>query len=110
MLAVAMIAVIEDVLYSATGVPIWNTWHLHPVSIFIGGLSFVGLLYFLQRVNDRPRAIDYVEPYVPLLVFSAANLVLKLNAVWLLPGLAICIAWSIGRVRKVRARRAMSRL
>lgn len=72
-LGVAAVAVVEDVRYSATGIPLWSSWHFQPASIFAGMLAFVGVLYCLQRVNNRPRALEYVEPYLPLLVLSGAK-------------------------------------
>jgi len=108
-LGVATVAVVEDVMYSATGVPLWSTWHFQPVSIFAGALAFVLLLYLLQRINNRVSAMAYVEPYLPLLVLSGANLVLKVNPAWLLPVVLSCIAWSVTRIRKARAHRSLPR-
>jgi|SRR5580692_4173813 hypothetical protein len=109
MLGSAAVAVVEDVRYSATGVPLWTSWHFQPASIFAGMLAFVGVLYCLQRINNRPRALEYVEPYLPLLVLSGANLMLKLNSMWLLLALLPSIAWSASRMRKARSERAMPR-
>ena len=106
MLGVATIAVVEDMRYSATGVPLWSTWHFQPFSIFAGTLAFIVLLYFLQRMNNRSRAFGYVEPYLPLLLLSGANLLLRLNAAWLLLVLIPCILWSVIRMRKSRMQRA----
>jgi hypothetical protein len=108
-LACVVIAAVEDVRYSATGVPLWSSWRLQPISIFAGALAFVGLLYCLQRINDRAHAIAYVEPYAPLLVLSGANLLLKLNPAWLIPVVLGCITWSVGRVRKTREQHSRSR-
>ena len=104
-----MVAVVEDVLYSATGIPLWKTWRFHPVSIFAGVLAFGLLLYLLQRINDRARAMEYVEPFMPLLALSGANLLLDVNSAWLLPVLLASVFWSIGRMRKARSHRAVSR-
>jgi hypothetical protein len=109
MLGSAAVAVVEDVRYSATGIPLWSSWHFQPASIFAGMLAFVGVLYCLQRINNRPRALEYVEPYLPLLVLSGANLMLKLNSMWLLLALLPSIAWSASRMRKARSERSMPR-
>jgi hypothetical protein len=109
MLGSAAVAVVEDVRYSATGIPLWSSWHFQPASIFAGMLAFVGVLYCLQRINNRPRALEYVEPYLPLLVLSGANLMLKLNSMWLLLALLPSIAWSVSRMRKTRSERSMPR-
>jgi len=52
------VAVVEDILYFATGVPFWSTG-FHPVSIFAGSAVFLGLLYFLQRMHDPRHALQY---------------------------------------------------
>jgi hypothetical protein len=109
MLGAAAVAVVEDVRYSATGIPLWSNWHLQPASIFAGILVFVGVLYCLQRINNRPRAMEYVEPYLALLVLSGANLALNLNSAWLLLALLPSIAWSVGRMRKARSGRSVPR-
>lgn len=109
MLGGAAVAVVEDVRYSATGIPLWSSWHFQPASIFAGMIVFVGVLYCLQRMNDPARALEYVEPYLPTLVLSAANLLLKFNPVWLLAVLLPSVAWSMGRVRRTRAQRFMAR-
>jgi hypothetical protein len=108
-LACVVIAAVEDVRYSATGVPLWSSWRLQPVSIFAGALSFVGLLYCLERINNRSRAVAYIEPYLPLVVLSGANVMLKLNPAWLLPVVLGCVTWSVGRVRKTREQHSTSR-
>lgn len=107
--AITVMAVVEDVAYSKTGVPLWATWHIRPAAIFAGSLAFTGLLYLLQRINDNARALHYVAPYTPLLVLSGANLLLKLNAAWLLPVAGACVAWSAADVRKLRERRSTTR-
>ena len=109
MLGLAAVAVVEDLRYSATGIPLWSHWHLQPASIFAGMLAFVGVLYCLQRIKNKARALQYVEPYLPLLVLSGANLVLQLNAAWLLLALPPTIAWSISRMRRSRSERSMPR-
>ena len=83
MLALATVAVVEDVRYSATGVPLWETWRFQPISIFAGALAFIGLLYWLLRINNCPNAMFYVAPSIPVLVLSGANIVLKRNPAWL---------------------------
>ncbi len=99
----AVIVALEDVFYSASDTPLWKTWHFHPVSIFVGTLAFIGLLYLLQSMTDRKRALHYLEPYVPLLGFSGVNLELKLNAAWLLPVALACAIYSVAQVRRMRA-------
>jgi len=102
------VAVVEDVLYFATGVPFWSTG-FHAVSIFAGTAVFLGLLYFLQRMHDRRHALQYLEPYFPLLVATGANVVLKLNVAWLLPIAVACVFWSIVQMRKIRAQDGVTR-
>ncbi len=109
MLGAAAVAVVEDVRYSATGIPLWSNWRFQPVSIFAGMLAFVGVLYCLQRINNRPRALEYVEPYLPLLALSAANLALKVNSAWLLLALPLSVAWSVSRMRKARLEKPLPR-
>ena len=95
----AAIAASEDVYYSATDVVFWNTWRLHPSSVFIGTLVFLIALYLLQRLNNAKHALRYLGPYTPLLGASSANLALKLNGFWLLPVVAFSVAWSVLQVR-----------
>jgi hypothetical protein len=104
-----VVAVVEDAWYFATGVVFWNTRRFHPDSIFLGALAFTGLLYFLQRMNNGDRAVQYVQPYLPLVVLSGANVALKLNPAWLLPVALACIGWSVVQVRRVNGGKAMSR-
>ncbi len=108
-LACTVVAVAEDFRYSVTGIPLWNGWRFQPVSIFAGIVSFVGLLYCLLRISDRANAVEYVEPYLPLVALSGAGLVLKISQIWLVPVALLCLGWSLGRVRKVRAQRALVR-
>ncbi len=107
--ACTIVAAVEDIFYFATDVPFWNTWRFHPVSIFAGTLVFLGLLYSLQRMNDPPHALQYLEPYLPFLGFSGANLALKLNAAWLLPVALACVVWSVAQVSRLRGRRPITR-
>ncbi len=107
--ACAIVALVEDIFYFATGVPFWDTWRFHPASIFAGTLAFLGLVYLLQRMNDRAHALRYLEPYVPLLGFSGANLALKLNPAWLLPVALACVVWSVAQVRRLRGGRPAPR-
>jgi hypothetical protein len=100
--ACAVIALVEDIFYFATDMPFWNTLRFHPVSIFAGVLVFLGLLYILQRMNHGERALQYLEPYLPLLGFSGVNLALKFNAAWLLPVAVACIVWSVTQTRGCR--------
>ena len=107
--ACGIVGVTEDIYYFATDVVFWNTWHFHPASIFLGTLAFLGLLYFLMRMHDRDHALRYLEPYVPLLVLSSANLVLKLNGAWLFPVAFACALWSMAQVRRLRGRKPTTR-
>jgi uncharacterized membrane protein YedE/YeeE len=98
--ACATILVLEDGYYSDR--PFWGIWRFHLPSLFVGTAAFVGLLYFLQRMNDKRYALKYVEPYAPLLVFSGLNLVFKLSAGWFALIAVGCITWSVLQVRQVR--------
>jgi len=104
--ACLVIAVIEDVSQSAASASSSGFWHFHPVSIFVGTLTFMGLMYFLQRMNDRKHALRYLEPYTLLLGLSGANLALKVNTAWLLPIAVVSIAWSVVQVRRLRQDRS----
>jgi hypothetical protein len=104
--ACVVVAVVEDMVETAGGAPLWNIWSYHPVSMFAGTLTFAGLLYLLQFINDRRLALKYLEPYVALLGVSGANLFIKANSVWLLPVLAIGIICSVLQVRRLRERRS----
>ena len=81
---VAAAAVAEDLRYFAEGSPdsFLQTWRIQPVSMFVGSLVFVTTLYLLQRLNDRQHALNYVFPYVPLVVFSGIDLAARLNPLW----------------------------
>ena len=104
-----VVGVVEDTYYFATDVVFWNTWRFHPASIFMGTLAFLGLLYFLMRMHEREHALRYLEPYIPLLGLSAANLALKLNGAWLLPVAFACALWSATQVRRLRGRKPTAR-
>lgn len=97
----AAVAAAEDVYYFATDVVFWDTWRLHPSSVFIGTLVFLITLYLMQRLNNAKHALRYLGPYTPLLGASSANLALKLNGFWLLPVAALSIAWSVVQVREL---------
>lgn len=105
---VTVVALAEDAWYFATGIVFWDTWKLHPISIFAGISAFLALLYFLQRINHDPHALEYLEPYAPLFVLSSANLLLHWNPAWLLPVALACLAWSAAQVRKFRGRRTLA--
>ncbi len=107
--ACGVVGVVEDTYYFATDVVFWNTWRLHPASMFAGTLAFLGLLYFLQRMHNREHALRYLEPYIPLLVLSSANLLLKLNGAWLFPVAFACALWSMAQVRRLRDRKSAAR-
>jgi hypothetical protein len=96
----ATILVLEDGYYSDR--PFWGIWRFHLTSLFVGTAAFVGLLYFLQHMNDKRYALKYVEPYAPLLVFSGLNLVFKLSAGWFALIAIACITWSVFQVRRLR--------
>ena len=104
--ACGIVGVAEDLYYFATDVVFWNTWRFHPASIFTGTVAFLGLSYFLLRMHDREHALRYLEPYMPLLGLSGANLALKVNGAWLLPVAFACAVWSVAQVRRLRDSRA----
>ena len=95
----AAVAASEDIYYFATDVVFWNTWRLHPSSVFIGTLVFLVTLYLLQRLNNAKDALRCLGPYTPLLGASSANLALKLNGFWLLPVVVVSVIWSVLQVR-----------
>ncbi len=95
----AAVAACEDVYYFATDVVFWDTWRLHPSSMFIGTLTFLLTLYLLQRLNNVKHALRYLGPYTPLLGASSANLALKLNGFWLVPVVIVSVTWSVWQVR-----------
>jgi hypothetical protein len=94
---VAAAAVAEDLRYFAEGSPdsFLQTWRIQPVSMFAGSLVFVTTLYLLQRLNDRQHALNYVFPYVPLVVFSGIDLAARLNPLWVGVVAALCFGCSI---------------
>jgi hypothetical protein len=96
----ATILVLEDGYYSDR--PFWGIWRFHSPSLFVGTAAFVGLLYFLQHMNDKRYALKYVQPYTPLLVFSGLNLVFKLSATWFALIAVMSISWSVYQVRRLR--------
>ena len=98
---VTAVAVAEDIRYFAEGSPesFLQTWRIQPVSMFAGSLAFVVSLYMLQLLNDRGHALKYLYPYVPLLVFTGANLAVRLNPLWVAVVALACVACSILQVR-----------
>jgi hypothetical protein len=78
-----VIALAEDIRYFAEGSPesFLQTFRVQPISMFVGSLAFVTILYLLQRLNDREHALDYVYPYVLLVAVSAFDLALRFNSV-----------------------------
>ena len=102
-------AFVEDTFFFATGASFRQAWRMHPSAIFAGGLAFIAGLYFLQRLNDRPHAIEYVQPYVPFLGVSGINLAVKWNPVWLVPVAVGCVTWSAIQVRRLRQDRLAPR-
>ena len=103
-------AVVEDLRYFADGSPesFLQTWHIQPVSMFLGSLVFITMLYMLQLLNDRARALKYIYPYVPLVLFSAANLAIRLNPVWVAVVALVCVGCSFLHTRVVRNGRSSS--
>jgi hypothetical protein len=101
MAGVLAAAVVEDLRYFAEGSPdsFLQTWHIQPLSMFIGSLAYIAVLYMLQLLNDRERALKYVYPYVPLVLFSGANLAMRLNPVWVALVALLCAACSFLQVR-----------
>jgi hypothetical protein len=93
----AAAAVSEDLRYFAEGSPdsFLQTWRIQPVSMFAGSLVYVATLYALQLLNDRRRALNYVFPYVPLVVFSGIDLAVRLNPLWVGAVAVLCVGCSI---------------
>lgn len=108
--AVTAAAVVEDLRYFAEGSPesFLRTWRIQPVSMFVGSLVYVAILYMLQLLNDRDRALKYVIPYVPLVAFSGADLAIRLNPVWVAVVALVCVGGSILQVRILRNGRSSS--
>jgi uncharacterized membrane protein len=98
---IASVALVEDLRYFAGGSPesFWSTWHIHPLSTFVGSIAFISILYMLQLLNDRDRAVAYLYPYLLLVGFCGVNLVLRLNASWTALVAIACIGWSLIQVR-----------
>jgi hypothetical protein len=98
---IAAVALIEDLRYFAEGSPesFWSTWHIHPLSMFVGSLAYVAILYLLQLLNDRDHAVEYLYPYVLLVGFSGVNLALRLNAAWVALVAFACMGWSFIQLR-----------
>ena len=107
---IAAVALIEDLRYFAEGSPesFWSTWHIHPLSMFVGSLAYVAILYMLQCLNDRDHAIEYLYPYVLLVGFSGVNLALRLNAAWVALVAFACMGWSFIQLRSSRSQRSGS--
>ena len=98
-LSVAALISLEDSFYSDR--PFWKTWHFHAPTLLAGAVTFVGLLYFLQYMNDTRHAVKYVEPYVPLLLFSGINIMLRASAIWFALIALVSISWSVFQVRRL---------
>lgn len=98
---VAAAAVVEDMRYFAEGSPesFLQTWRIQPVSMFVGSLVYVATLYLLQLLNDRPRALNYVFPYVPLIVFSGVDLAIRSNPLWVGLLAVVCFGCSVLQMR-----------
>ena len=100
--ACAAVMATEIIYSAATDVVFWDTWRLHPLSIFIGILRFICCLYSMQILNGRKSPMRYLRPYTPLLGASGLNLVLKRNSLWLIPFAVISVLWSVLEVRTLR--------
>ena len=107
---VAAAAVAEDIRYFAEGSPesFLRTWRMQPVAIFVGVLVYIAMLYLLQLLNDRERALKYVYPDLPLIVFSGINLAARLNPLWAAAVAVACFGGSILQVRFLRSGRSSS--
>ena len=105
---VTAVAVAEDLRYFAEGSPesFLRTWRIQPVSMFVGSLVYVGMLYVLQLLNDRERALKYVYPYLKLLFLSGADLAIRLNPVWVGAVALLCVGCSILQVRSLHGGRS----
>jgi hypothetical protein len=103
-------AVAEDLRYFAEGSPesFVRTWRIQPVSLFVGSLAYVAVLYLLQLLNDREHAMRYVYPYVPLVMFSGANVVIRVNPLWVGIVALLCAGCSILQVRLLHGSRSSS--
>jgi hypothetical protein len=109
-IGITAVAVAEDFRYFAEGSPesFLRTWHIQPISMFIGSLVYVASLYMLQLLNDRDRALKYLYPYLPLVVFCGANLAVKLNPLWVGVVALASVGCSILQVRFLRNGRSWS--
>jgi hypothetical protein len=105
-----VVALVEDLCYFAAGSPesFWRTWHIHPVSMFAGSLAYVAILYLLQLLNDRDRAIGYLYPYLLLVGVTGADMALRLNPAWVALAAFACVGWSVAQVRSSRNQRSGS--
>ena len=104
---IASVALVEDLRYFAEGSPesFLSTWHIHPLSMFVGSLAYVAILYLLQILNDRDHAVEYLYPYVLLVGFSGVNLALRLNAAWVALVAFASMGWSVIQLRSSRSQR-----
>lgn len=109
-LGVTAVAVAEDFRYFAEGSPesFLQNWRIHPVSMFVGSLAFAVSLYLLQLLNDRDHAVKYLYPYMPLVVFTGANVAFRLNPLWIALMALACAWFSILQVRLLRVSRSPS--
>jgi len=107
---VAAAAVAEDFRFFAEGAPetFLRTWRMQPAAIFVGALVYVVMLYLLQLLNDREHALQYVYPYLPLVVFSGINLAVRLNPLWVAAVALLCFGGSILQVRSLHNGRSTS--
>lgn len=97
--SLATVAGLEGSFYS--DLPFWSTRHIHEPSLLGGTVVFVGLLYFLQYMNDKRYAFKYAEPYIPLLLFSGINVVVKLSVTWFVLVVMVSVSWSIVQARRL---------
>ena len=100
---IAATAVAEDIRYFAEGSPesFLQTWRIQPASMFAGSLLFVGTLYLLQLLNDRQRALNYVFPYLPLVMLSGIDLAIRLNPLWVVGVAVACFGCSILQIHSL---------
>jgi len=100
---IAAAAVVEDLRFFAEGSPesFLQTWRIQPASMFVGSLVYVATLYLLQLLNDRRRALNYVFPYVPLVVFSGVDLAIRLNPLWVAVVAVVCFGCSVLQIRSL---------
>ena len=100
---IAAAAIAEDIRYFAQGSPesFLQTWRIQPGSMFAGSLVFAATLYLLQLLNDRKRALNYVLPYVPLVICSGVDMAVRLNPLWVAGTAVLCFGCSILQIHSL---------